>query len=90
MKRILLLIVALMLACSLASGQSILERLRQKGREVIENVVTGNNNEQTQSTGEVHEHAANGWTCPDCGHQGNTGKFCEECGAKQPTGEVAT
>ena len=36
MKRILLLIVALMLACSLASGQSILQRLKQNGREVIE------------------------------------------------------
>ena len=94
MKRILLLIVALMLACSLASGQSILERLKQRGREVIENVVTGQNNnqqqEQTQVEQHEHNHAAEGWTCPECGHQGNTGKFCEECGAKQPTGEVAT
>ena len=95
MKRILLLIVALMLACSLASGQSILERLRQKGREVIENVVTGQNNNQQEQTEqeEAHQHApaaAGAWTCPECGHAGNTGKFCEECGAKQPTGEVAT
>ena len=91
MKRIVLLIVALMLACSLASGQSILERLRNRGREVIENVVKGSGNEQTeeeQPAEEAHEHAAHGWTCPECGHQGNTGKFCEECGAKQPTGEA--
>ena len=27
-----------------------------------------------------------GWTC-SCGHVGNAGKFCEECGAKKPTGE---
>ena len=28
------------------------------------------------------------WTCPnpDCGHTGNTGKFCEECGTKKPEG----
>ena len=95
MKRILLLIVALMLACSLASGQSILERLRQKGREVIENVVTGQNNNQQEEaeqpeTSQQAPAAAGAWTCPDCGHTGNTGKFCEECGAKQPTGEVAT
>ena len=24
------------------------------------------------------------WTCPECGHEGNTGKFCAECGAKKP------
>ena len=27
--------------------------------------------------------AADGWTCA-CGHSGNKGKFCEECGAAQP------
>lgn len=25
-----------------------------------------------------------GWTCPACGQQGNTGKFCTNCGAKKP------
>lgn len=25
-----------------------------------------------------------GWTCPACGTTGNTGKFCSECGTKQP------
>lgn len=25
-----------------------------------------------------------GWTCPSCGTKGNTGKFCNECGAKKP------
>ena len=25
-----------------------------------------------------------GWKCPACGHEGNLGKFCEECGAKKP------
>ena len=26
------------------------------------------------------------WTCPnpECGHKGNTGKFCDECGTKRP------
>lgn len=27
--------------------------------------------------------SAAGWTC-SCGHAGNTGKFCEECGNMQP------
>ncbi len=24
------------------------------------------------------------WTCPVCGHGGNTGSFCTECGGKRP------
>lgn len=27
---------------------------------------------------------ADAWTCPKCGHQGNTGKFCAECGTARP------
>ncbi|MBQ0034651.1 MAG: hypothetical protein KBS77_05085, partial [Bacteroidales bacterium] len=33
--------------------------------------------------------AVSGWTCPECGKTGNTGKFCDECGAKQPAAGVA-
>ena len=32
------------------------------------------------------EAAVQGWTCT-CGHAGNKGKFCPECGAKKPAGE---
>ena len=46
------------------------------------------NNNANEEVEEAHDHAAEGWTCPECGHEGNTGKFCEECGAKQPTGEA--
>jgi membrane protease subunit (stomatin/prohibitin family) len=28
--------------------------------------------------------SAQTWTCPACGHAGNDGKFCEECGAAKP------
>jgi len=30
------------------------------------------------------QQAAPGWACP-CGHAGNTGKFCAECGKPQPS-----
>ena len=30
-----------------------------------------------------------GWTCPDCGKTGNTGAFCEDCGAKKPEAGAA-
>lgn len=41
-------------------------------------------NQQTQSA-----PAAGGWTCPECGKTGNTGKFCADCGAKKPGAETA-
>ncbi len=33
---------------------------------------------------EAPKFANAGWKCPVCGHEGNTGKFCGECGAKKP------
>ena len=46
------------------------------------------NQQQSQQTqqqsAQQHNHAAEGWTCPECGHAGNTGAFCTECGAKKP------
>ncbi len=32
-------------------------------------------------------NAAATWTCPKCGHPGNTGKFCSNCGAPQPVAD---
>ena len=38
---------------------------------------------QTAAKMEAPSQAAGGWTC-SCGHSGNTGNFCMECGAKKP------
>lgn len=38
---------------------------------------------QPQQAAPAAAQAAAGWTCT-CGHAGNTGKFCAECGAKKP------
>lgn len=59
----------------------------------IDNAVDNafNKNEQQEATQENEatqsKSTTNGWTCPACGHEGNSGKFCGECGAKQPTGD---
>ena len=42
-----------------------------------------NNQQQAQPQQHQHDHAAEGWTCPECGHF-NTGAFCTECGTKKP------
>ena len=35
------------------------------------------------------QEAAGTWTCEECGKTGNTGNFCDDCGAKKPSGEAA-
>ena len=37
-----------------------------------------------QQAAQQQAAAQNGWKC-SCGHSGNTGKFCAECGAPKPT-----
>ncbi|MBQ5661325.1 MAG: SPFH domain-containing protein, partial [Lachnospiraceae bacterium] len=39
--------------------------------------------QQNAAQQNVAQQAAAGWTC-SCGHTGNTGKFCAECGKKKP------
>ena len=40
--------------------------------------------QQQQERQNQQQSKKQGWTCPACGHEGNTGKFCAECGAKKP------
>ncbi len=51
----------------------------------------GNNhrNESNNQKAESSEETAGksnsaAWTCPECGKAGNTGNFCDDCGAKKP------
>lgn len=44
-----------------------------------------NGNEENNASQDV-----TGWTCPACGTEGNTGKFCNECGAKKPEPKAAS
>ena len=40
--------------------------------------------EATATQAEQAAPAQEGWTCPECGKTGNTGNFCDDCGAKKP------
>ncbi len=40
--------------------------------------------QQYQQPVQAQAPAAAGWTCPQCGKTGVTGKFCPECGTKRP------
>ena len=104
MKRIALLLTAITLACASADAQSLLERLGQRAKNAAENNIgnkvekgvndilngnVGKGKNQKSGTEMAGSDRTSQWTCPECGHAGNTGKFCEECGTKQPTGEAA-
>ena len=96
MKKLVLVAAVLGLLATPSWGQNILSRMKEKAKETVGNTV-GNiingqnrNENETEEAEETAARPAQGWTCPDCGHAGNSGKFCEECGAKQPGGAPAT
>ena len=102
MKKILFLFVTFCCLATCVQAQGVLDRLARGAKNAAEDAVQRNvnrevdnaidnafskdreNNAQEEDVQETP--AAHGWTCPACGHDGNTGKFCSECGAKQPTG----
>ena len=49
-----------------------------------ENTYKSKEQEQQAQPQQKQQQSQSGWTCPACGHTGNTGKFCTECGAKKP------
>jgi len=40
--------------------------------------------EKAQAAYQTQQKKASGWTCPSCGAEGNTGKFCSNCGKPKP------
>jgi len=105
MKKTVLLMSVLLLVGSTANAQNILQRLGEKAKEAAEQnignkVEKGVNDVLDGKVGkkdkkaktEVAEEAGTavaGWTCAECGKAGNTGKFCEDCGAKKPGAAAA-
>ena len=95
----------LMLVYSGASAQSFLERMKDRAKDAVEQnignkVEKGVNDildgkagkkKDKKDKGDIDEPEVStaAWTCEECGKTGNTGKFCEDCGAKKPGGEAA-
>ena len=103
MKKFIISLSALVLMGSAASAQGLLYQIGSTVRNAAEqhvinkveqgvnDVLSGNvrNNESEEQAEAQEAPAAEGWTCPSCGTSGNTGKFCNECGAKKPGTEGA-
>ena len=78
------------------SAENAVERqVEQKIEEGVEKIFNPETGEYEEVKREEPQEAAEqvkpqkqqGWTCPQCGAQGQTGKFCTECGAKKPEGD---
>ena len=75
-----------------ALEEKVGEKVEQAVGEVVDKVTTPKGKDaKAEKAGKPEEAAAQpvaasaaGWTCEECGKEGNTGNFCEECGAKKP------
>ena len=99
MKKLIVSLCTLLLVCSLADAQNILGRLGERAKQAVENnlgnkvekgvndILDGKKKDKSQKQRNADQdetEAADSWTCPECGRAGNTGKFCNDCGAKMP------
>ncbi|MDO4496711.1 MAG: hypothetical protein Q4B58_02585, partial [Bacteroidales bacterium] len=75
---------------------SVKNRVENKVDEKVDEQVDGLFNlgkkkDKSTSDNQVEEAESSAkigiaWVCEECGKTGNTGKFCEDCGAKRPAG----
>ncbi len=75
-----------------AAEQNIGNKVEKGVNDVLDGKVGKKEKKAKKGKTEVAEEAGTavaGWTCAECGKAGNTGKFCEECGAKKPGAETA-
>lgn len=102
MKRLVMIASALVLLSGAAYGQNLLKNIADRAKNAVENKISSGADRAVNSgLDKVEEKITkkaekkNGaqdpnapWTCEKCGKEGNTGKFCSDCGAPKPaTGE---
>ena len=66
---------------------------RNATRNAAKNAANDVKNGNYRNTGKVQDMSPTvktdlSWACPECQHPGNSGKFCEECGATRPEPEA--
>ena len=78
-----------------AAKNSVENKVENKTREAVDDVLDGKVSKKDKKSKQssrnddeevVTTPAASAWTCPECGQKGNTGKFCDDCGAKKSAG----
>ncbi|MDR1745672.1 MAG: zinc ribbon domain-containing protein, partial [Tannerella sp.] len=98
--KFLCMTLALLLVCSVAQAQfgrrlgkavenaaknTAVRKAEQKTEQAVSSAIDKATDPDTYENNEkATTEKTKGWTCPSCKHAGNTGKFCTECGAKQP------
>lgn len=71
------------------------QNIGQKVERGVNNVLDGKvgkgqkNKEKAKDASEAEVPATAAWTCDECGKTGNTGKFCDDCGAPRPGAQAA-
>ena len=56
--------------------------------KALDRIFNGKKKTETEAEQPAAKKAGATWTCEECGKTGNTGKFCADCGAKQPAAEA--
>lgn len=75
-----------------AAENAVGNKIENAVTDAIDNVGRKNRNNNENSAAQAKEKpsgnaaaASNAaWTCPECGKVGNTGNFCDDCGARKP------
>ena len=77
-----------------AAERKVGDKLEQDIEDAIDGRPSRNRNNRDDDEDEPRSKSKNKksdtWTCPECGTEGNTGKFCNECGAKKPAEDDGT
>ena len=73
-----------------AAEQNISNKVEKGVNDLLDGNFGKKKDKKDKKADESAKQEASGtWTCEECGKTGNTGNFCDDCGAKKPSGEAA-
>lgn len=71
-------------AAKRSAENAALRKTEEKTDDAVSSTIDKATNPDTYKDGDSGQEKAKTWTCPKCKTKGNTGKFCTNCGEKQP------